>query len=49
MIIEVFFESAGYAEKVAEFYSEEIYQQMLPSLKEELERQGFIYLTESIK
>jgi hypothetical protein len=49
MIIEVFFENSSYSEKVAEFYSEELYMKMLPILKDECISQGFKYLTESAK
>jgi hypothetical protein len=49
MTIEIFFESPGYSEKVAEVYSDEVYMKILPILQEECENRGFVYLTESIK
>jgi hypothetical protein len=48
MTIEVFFERGGYAEKVAEFYNDEMYNAVLPSLEAQCLEQGFTNVTESV-
>ena len=47
-MIEVYFETKGYAELVAVFYNEDVYMSALPSLQEQCLKMGFENVTESV-